>query len=188
MLFGNYLSILKLVFIWINLNIKPVLKKINFKLVLFHPNFFSFYFISSYYLSTVLHCCPPPFTAMIHHHLSPTVIGRYWLPLPTSSTTICYRWPPLFATIHLSPAAANYHRRPPSATICYCWPPSFAIFAGRHWLPLSVTIVASHHRRLPPSHRDPHCLSLVATTPTTVCYCPLPPATTVCHRLLDYFL
>ena len=161
MLFGNYLNILKLVFIWINLNLKPVIKKINFKLVLFHPKFFYFYFIFFDYLSTVLRCGPPLFTAMVHHH-PPLTVCR--LPPSAPFATICYHWPPPFASIHScrSPPSvtASCHRPslpvtnirhhcqpPPSAANILLRPPS-SVASAHHHLPRSAT---THHHRLLPS-------------------------------------
>ena len=135
------------------MNLKSVIKKINFKFVLCHPKFFSFYFISSYYLSTVLRCCPPPFTAAVHHHPLSIAADQCRLPLltplppfaaigchslPTFVTTICHRcWlPPPAATIPLRPpsfiAGNHHHHLPQFAT------------AHHHLLPLATTI----YRRL----------------------------------------
>ena len=108
MLFGNYLNIWKLVFIWINLDLKPVPKKTNFKLVLFHSNFFSFYFISSHYyfslfipinyFSIDLDNRPSPSSTTIRHSRRPPpsypIVCR-WLPPTTMATVDCHRRPAL---------------------------------------------------------------------------------------------
>ena len=124
------------------MDLKPVLKKINFKLVLFDPNFFSFYFISSHYYyshftpinsfsidlvnlplspSTTIHCCCPPSSVVNYHqghHRLPPTTSDCQLPTATSlasSTTIAC----LFASL--------------ATTVFHCLPhlPLFAIIACR---------------------------------------------------------
>ena len=179
MLFDNYLNISKLVFIWINLDLKLILKKINFKLVLFYPKIFSFYFISSYYLSTILHYCPH---ATIHHHPPPTTVGpvrHHFLPL----TALVNHHQSLSATIRLSlPAAAIHHHwlpSPPIATVYCCRlpPPPPSIAVGRY----RPSITADHHH--PTVATIVYCWR--PPPPATVCHHPPPLAAIVCHRLLD---
>ena len=129
-------------------------------MVLFHANFFSFYFIyifslhtdiiSILTLSTVCYCRPPPFIATIHHHSS----------LP--STIICCRLPPGLPSI-----VADRYRLPSSAATNCCRQPHCR----------APSAVASHHHYPPPSFAaaDHYGLPLTATLSTTVCHHPLLP-------------
>ena len=150
----------------------------NFKLVLFHANFFSFYFIyifslhtdiiSILTLSTVCYCRPPPFIATIHHHSS----------LP--STIICCRLPPGLPSI-----VADRYRLPSSAaTNCcrqpHCRAPS-AVASHHHYPPLLC-------RRRPlwlavDGHIVHHYLSPSIVAACLVCHHLLMLATTIFHRL-----
>ena len=169
-MFDNYLNILKLIFIWINLDLKLIPKKINFILVLFYSKFFFFYFIFSYFtsidfspltLSTILRCCPPPFTTTVHHHPPPTIAICYQLS-PSSaaaSCTICHCSSPLVANSHhlLSPVDTTFpccplplsittdgHLLPPyAAAICPC--------RHHYLLQIAATIYTIGHQRPPPS-------------------------------------
>ena len=135
------------------MSLKPILKKINSKLVLFHPKFFYFYLISSHYFSSYF---APIFFFSIDH------INRRLLP----STIICHCHPLPSATVHhyqLPPSvAANYHQPPPTA----------AGHHHNHLQPLSATIYCYHlkltaatstttinyHRLSPFAARAHHCL------------------------------
>ena len=128
MLFGNYLNIWKLVFIWTNLDLKPVLKKTNFKLVLFRPNFFSFYFISSHYYFS--HFIPiNSFSIDLNNHSPPlsTTIRRRRRPPSSTAIAVPYR---------LLLTTADDHSR-------YWLPPSVGIddYSVHHCLSLFTTAV-----------------------------------------------
>ena len=179
------LKILKLVFIWTNLELKPVLKKTNFKLVLFCPNFSPFIlcFLTSYQLiispltlTTVRRYRPPPFAAAAtvpcrvslitndnHKPLLIATIGKYWLPpTATSSTTIC-RCSPLPPT--------------PSSIVCHCFPsPALSVDNDYHCLS-SLAVTAHCHRLLPPITADRHCPSPLAAA---ISQCP-PPLAAIVH-------
>ena len=137
MLFGNYLNILKLVFIWINLNLKLVLKKLILNQFYFIPNFFTFilYLLTTCQLfsavvhhcsspwSTIIHRrlfanyhrrpCPPPFAAIGRHRL-PASIAAYPHPPSSPATIIHQRRSPPFVV-----AASHHHPSPslPTTTI-----------------------------------------------------------------------
>ena len=144
-MFGNYLNILKLVFIWTNLDIKPVLKKINFKLILFHLNFFSFYFLSPHYYSfhfTLINSfsinldnCLPSSSTTVRRWLLPTTAGNCWLP-PSAATDYRQRphRPPLFVV------AAH--------PVLYCLP-SLATIVFHRSPCLSMTVATTHRCQLP---------------------------------------
>ena len=123
-MFDNYLNIFKLIFIWINLDLKLVLKKINFKLILFHSKISSFilYLFTTCQLSSaVVHRRSPSWSTIIHRRLSSTAADYH-------------RWPCLlpFAAI------VCHHLLLPATTICRRCP-----------LPPFVVIAASHHQHLP---------------------------------------
>ena len=194
---GNYLNILTLVFIPTNMGLKPVLKKINFKLVLFYPNFFLLFYLfllHSSYLAQIFSFS----IGLVNHLLPPSTIAdcRWQLPPATG-----HRQLPLIVASHryLLPAAANCHRLllliaadnrrlPLAATYCHCLPllattdchrlsPS-TTSSYHHWLLPSPAAV--HHHHLPLSATiGRHCLP-----PSLVVGCYYLPhfATIVCHH------
>ena len=115
-------------------------KKTNFKLVLFHSKFSSFYFISFHYYSfhfTLINSFAIVLTTICRHHPpTSTATDRHqWPHRPLLSTIVCrHRLPhlPLFAVVSHHrlppPITANYHRSSPLATtVSHCPPPSIAI-------------------------------------------------------------
>ena len=148
-MFGNYLNIWKLIFIWINLDLKLVLKKTNLKLVLFRPNFFTFYFISSHYYFSYF-ILINSFSIDLDNHP------------PPSSTTIRRR--------HTLSFIADYRRRPSAATDCHRRP-ALTTTDG-HTVPHCLSLFATATR--PVLHRLLslvtivfHCLHCLSTTATT---------------------
>ena len=131
------------------MDLKPVLKKINFKLVLFSPNFFTFYFIS------------------FHYYFS------YFIPINSFFIDIENRLPPSSTTIcrHRTVSSVTDYRRRPSAAVDYHRRPALTTTDGHiihHCLPLFATVTRPVlHRLLSLAtivfHR-PHCLSTTATT------------------------
>ena len=123
------LNVLKLIFIWTNLDLKPILKKINFKLVLFHFNFspsilylFTTIFLTSHQLVlfpltllTIRYRHLPPFIAAVHYRLPPIAIGAALncFRLPSSTATKCRWWPR--RPPHLPPSTV--HRLRPTTTL-----------------------------------------------------------------------
>ena len=136
------INILKLAFIQTNLDLKLVIEKTNFKLVLFYLKFFSFYFISSPYffslpinhfflffsIDFVNH--PSQMSTNVRRRLTPLTIANSRRPLPIATT--------------------GYHRLSPATTTRPCQP-LFALFATichhcpthvqRHHLPLSTIVI-----------------------------------------------
>ena len=158
-MFGNYLNILKLVFIWINLSLKLVLKKTNFKLVLFCSNFF--YSILSLLITffslctNLFFCLLTLWTARPHHPPLPIAIGRHWL----QPTTAHCRW--------LQQAAAIFHRLPSTVTIHHRQLPPLATTIRHHRChsPLSsIATVICHHQLPPFAAIDHHFLPSLTTT------------------------
>ena len=129
-MFNNFQNILKLVFIQINLSIKLVLARTNFKLILYHPNFSpSILFLPTtffslctnlFFLIELVNCRPfhPPSSAT--NLLIATVGCRQLSPrLPPIAIVGCHQLSPVVAIYpHSSLSAIGRQLSPTVATIC----------------------------------------------------------------------
>ena len=115
-------------------------------MILFHPNFFFSYFISSHYFLLTLH--------------------QSFLSSLTLLTARCHRWPPPAIASHkfLLPGTADYHHLPlPAGIDCRRqWPSSLSIAIHRHHLPPSSAV--GHHCLPPYPVAGLYCLPPFATT------------------------
>ena len=145
------------------MNLKPVLKKINFKFILFYPIFSpSIVYLFTTILLTSHQLILSLLTLLtIHRHDPPLSAATIHRRRPPSSTANCHHGPPLTVASHC---------RLPSSTTTNC-----------HHLSLSVTIRCCHH---PVDHHLPslattifHCSSLPTAT---ICHCLPLPVTTAC--------
>ena len=156
------------------MDLNPVIKKINFKLVLFHLKFFLFYFISSYFTSInslsidLVNRLPLPSTT-IHRHCPPLSAVDYCRLLPITATVCCHQLRHLSPSVAIGShlpllAAATIPRHPrPIVTICHCQltpattfchhPLPLYIITDCHHLPQSAAAIhpCRHHRPLPPA-------------------------------------
>ena len=189
MMFGNYLKILKLVFIWTNLSLKLVIKKkLNwfYFIPTFSPSILSL-FITFFSLLTnplFLHWpCQPSTTA--------AAVATIRHRLPLLATNCCHHPPLSAATVYPWPlSAAIRHHRPwlSTAIVPFRQLPLFDV-VHRCLPPPSI---ATHHPRPPPATAiDCYLLPLFIAAiryhyplppPATVCLHYPPSSTTVCHR------
>ena len=159
-MFGNYLNVLKLVFIWTNLDLKLVLKRNQFYLDFILSQFFFSYFtpINSFSID-LINCLPPLSTTVRRYHPPTSTAAVHHCPLPPS-TIICRQLPPTATMVAIAccqqlPIATAYH--------CLLPPPSPA--ANNCRLPLPTIVCRRRHRH--------HCFPLFVAPSR--------------HNLLDWF-
>ena len=165
------------------MGLNSIMKKINFKLILFHHNFSPFILslVTTFLLTSHQSLHSPLILLTVHRRypLSPaTAVRHRWLP-PLATTNYCQ--------MPLSPSSTTVYRcrLPLSTPICIicCHYPLLPATTVHRRLPLSALTAAVADCQCSPLSTSSAAIAGYHRPPqvATICHCPLSPAINVCH-------